>query len=131
MLLAEGARMSSAMTDGFSFHYLFVYCIGPRRVKHRRNETRPRREEGHFLFLASTISSTDSRKSGFQLLARVTRRLGFLDILDDPTQVVGCRLLQWRVLYVRLKVLQPQLLTDGQHIPVVLKRGHGGGERTA
>ena len=119
MLLAEGARMSSAMTDGFSFHYLFVYCIGPRRVKHRCNEARPGREEGHFLFLASTISSTDSRKSGFQLLARVTRRLGFLDLLDDPTQVVGRRLLQWRVRNVRLEVLQPQLLADGQHVPVV------------
>ncbi len=28
-------------------------------------------------------------------------------------------------------MLEPQLLADGQHIPVVLKRGHGGGERTA
>jgi hypothetical protein len=65
MLLAEGARMSSAMTDGFSFHYLFVYCIGPRRVKHRCNEARPGREEGHFLFLASTISSTDSASPVF------------------------------------------------------------------
>ena len=65
------------------------------------------------------------------LLARVTDRLGFLDLFDDPTEVAGLRSLQWRVLYIRFEVLQPQLLADGQHVPVVLERGHGGGERTA
>src|SRR5580693_4726488 len=66
-----------------------------------------------------------------RLLARVARRLGFLHLIDNLTQVVRLRSLQWRVLYVRLEVLQPQLLANRQHVPVVLKCGHRGGERTA
>src|SRR4029450_2718997 len=61
----------------------------------------------------------------------MTARLGFLDLLDDLSQVVSCRLLQWRIRYVRLEVLQPQLLADGQHVPVVLKRSKWRGERPA
>jgi hypothetical protein len=47
---------------------------------------------------------------------------GLFHLLEDPTQVVGFRSLQRREFLIGQKVL-PQLLADGQHVPVVEKGG--------
>ena len=80
-------------------------------------------------FLASEFNCMTSVP--FELSATRSRAPGPSYLFDDLSQVVGCRLLQRRVRLVRLEVLQPQLLADGQHVPVVLKGGHRGGECTA
>src|SRR5215471_9295571 len=64
------------------------------------------------------------------LIAPVTH-VGFLDLLQDAAQIVGLGRLQRRELLVRQQVLQPQLLTDRQHVPVVQEGGSWAAERTA
>src|SRR5215471_17701820 len=54
-----------------------------------------------------------------------------LDLLHDAAEVVALRRLQRRELLERLQVFQPQLLANGQEVPVVLERGCRGTERTA
>src|SRR5208337_3235550 len=66
-----------------------------------------------------------------RLFACVTDRCGFLELLQDRTEVVALGRLQRRELPVRHEVLHPQLLPDRQHVPIVLERGHGGAERTS
>src|SRR4029077_1161907 len=56
------------------------------------------------------------------LVARVTGG-SFPDLLQNAAEVVRFGGLQRRVLFVRQQVPQPQLLTDGQHVPVVLEGG--------
>src|SRR5215510_210727 len=53
--------------------------------------------------------------------ARVTAG-ALLDLLQDLTEVVALRRLQRWELLVRRQVLQPQLLADRQHVPVILER---------
>src|SRR5262245_12745734 len=52
----------------------------------------------------------------------VARRSGarLLDLLHDAGKVVRLWRLERRELLERLQVLHPQLLADGQHVPVVL-----------
>src|SRR5277367_4354153 len=57
-----------------------------------------------------------------QLFARMG--VGFLDLIYNPRKVIGFGSLQRRILFVRQQVPQPQLLADGQHVPVVLERSH-------
>jgi len=56
---------------------------------------------------------------------------GLLDLFQDAAEVVALGRLQRRELLVRHQVFQPQLLADGQHIPVILEGCHGGAECTA
>src|SRR5262245_20176707 len=63
-----------------------------------------------------------------RLVARGAMRL---DLLHHLTEVVGRWSLQRRELLVRQQMLEPQLLTDGQHVPVVLEGRHRTAERTA
>jgi len=53
-----------------------------------------------------------------------------LDLIDDLSEVPGLRRLQRWICLVRLKFIQPQLLTEGQHVPVVLIGGARGTQRT-
>src|SRR5262245_36594393 len=53
-----------------------------------------------------------------------------LDLLHDAAEIVALGWLERRELLERLQVFHPQLLADGQHVPVVLERGCGGTERT-
>ena len=62
------------------------------------------------------------------LSAGVAHRLSSLHLVDDSTQIVRLRSLQRWEFYVGFEVFQPQLLTDREHVPVVLKRGHPGGK---
>src|SRR3954451_13150678 len=45
--------------------------------------------------------------------------LGLLELLDNLVEVVACRILERRIFDVGLQLLQPQRLTDRQHVPVV------------
>src|SRR5664279_502392 len=63
-----------------------------------------------------------------RLIAWVT---GALDLLQNLIEVPGLRRLHRRKLLVRLEFLQPQQLTDGQHVPVIEEGGDGTGERAA
>ena len=69
------------------------------------------------------------------LVARMTRVVNSpflgLDLLHDLAQVVGRRCLHRRILLKRLQVFQRNQLADREHVPVVLVRGHRGGNRTA
>src|SRR5690349_9920852 len=58
-------------------------------------------------------------KTKSALVARVVRCRLF-DLGHDLTQIVGLGRLERRKLCERLQVLEPQLLTDGKHIPVIL-----------
>src|SRR5271157_157962 len=52
--------------------------------------------------------------------------LGLLDRLQDSVQVVGLRGLQRRERLIRHEFLFPELLADGQHVPVVdIRSGRG------
>src|SRR6266487_1318254 len=62
-------------------------------------------------------------------LGRVARHL--LELFHDLVQVVARRILHWRELLVRLELLQPQLLADGQQVPVVYVSRDRPGERAA
>ena len=62
--------------------------------------------------------------------ARVTAS-ALLDLLQDLTEVVALWCLQRRELLVGQQVLLPQLLTDRQHVPVILEGGRRGAERAA
>src|SRR5207253_9983418 len=64
-----------------------------------------------------------------RLLARVARRL--LKLIHDLRQVVARRILQGRELLVGLELLEPQLLADGQQVPVVYVSRDRPGERAA
>jgi hypothetical protein len=44
----------------------------------------------------------------------------FAPPVQDLNEVVGFRVLQRREVYVRLQFLQPQLLSNRQHVPAVL-----------
>jgi hypothetical protein len=44
-----------------------------------------------------------------------------LHLLQDLTEVIAFRHLQRRELFVSRQVLEPHLLTDRQHVPVVLE----------
>src|SRR5262249_50105904 len=59
--------------------------------------------------------------------ALVTRVLHgrLFDFLHNTAEVVAFRRLKRRVLLERLQVLEPQLLADRQHVPVIEERGHG------
>ena len=65
-----------------------------------------------------------------QLLTRVFVA-HLLDLLQDLNEVVGLRSLQRRELNEGLELLQPQLLPDGQHVPVVDVRGARRGQCAA
>src|SRR5213078_3431049 len=68
----------------------------------------------------------------FFTLGLTVRMLGaLLDLLQDSIQVVGRRGLHRRVGLERLEFLHPQLLADGQHVPVVLKCGHRATKRAS
>src|SRR5215510_11923945 len=54
-----------------------------------------------------------------------------LDLVHDLAQVVAFWCLERWELLVRLEVLQPHLLTNGQKVEIVLKRGHWLAYRTA
>src|SRR5215471_4307089 len=47
--------------------------------------------------------------------------VGLLDLFQDLAEVVALRSLQRRELFVRHQMLLPQLLTDREHVPVVLE----------
>ena len=49
----------------------------------------------------------------------VAARLHILNLLHDLFQVVAGRVLQRRELDVALEMHQPELLADGQHVPVI------------
>ena len=66
-----------------------------------------------------------------QLFARATGRLHVLNLLHDLLQVVAGRILQRREVDVGLKLLQPQRLADGQHVPVIDIGGGGRSKRPA
>jgi len=61
-------------------------------------------------------------------LAGVAHRLSSLQLVDDSTQIVRLRSLERWEFYLGFQVFQPQLLTDREHVPVVLKCGHRGGK---
>src|SRR6478609_8810824 len=64
------------------------------------------------------------------LFARVIRAL-LLHLRQDRREVVALRILQRWVSHVGLELLQPHLLSDGQHVPVVHIRVAGGSQRSA
>jgi len=53
--------------------------------------------------------------------------IGLLDHVQNSTEVVALWSLQRRELFVGQKVPLPQLLANGQHVPVVLEGRHWGG----
>ena len=68
----------------------------------------------------------DARAFGLSLVTRLVASgagVGFLDLLYDATEVVSFWCLQRRVFFIRQQVSQPELLTDGQHVPIVDKGG--------
>src|SRR5262249_61611773 len=62
-----------------------------------------------------------------ELLARVSRSV--LDLLDDLIKVPALGALKRRKLFVTLELLEPQLLADGQDVPVVYPRRNRPGDR--
>src|SRR5215813_8293524 len=62
-----------------------------------------------------------------RLLAWVRRSLP--DLLGDLIQVPARWVLKWRELFVALQLLEPQLLADGQNVPVVYPRRDRPGDR--
>src|SRR3984957_7192389 len=73
-------------------------------------------------------ASGESRRN--RLVARMTG-VRLLDLIQDPTEVVGLGSLQRRIFFVTQQMFQPPLLTDGQHVPVILEGCHRTAERTA
>src|SRR5262245_66656261 len=53
-----------------------------------------------------------------------------LDLIHHLREVVTRRRLHWRERLERLEPIQPKLLTDGEHVPVVHERGRRSGKRT-
>jgi len=51
-------------------------------------------------------------------------------LLQDLAEIVAFGRLQRRELFVRRQMPQPQLLADGQHIPIVQEGGCRSAERT-
>ena len=51
--------------------------------------------------------------------ASVVTCLHFPDLLHDLFEIVACRVLKRREVDVGLEMLQPQLLADGQDVPVI------------
>src|SRR5262245_28340646 len=79
----------------------------------------------------STQTHSANAQAGLFMGPLVARVAGLLHLFEDAGQVVGLRRLERRELLVRHQVSHPQLLADGQHVPVVLERGRRSGERTA
>jgi len=73
---------------------------------------------------ASAVIHTRPRR----LLARIRRSLP--DLLGDLIQVPARWVLKWRELFVALELLEPQLLADGQNVPVIYPSRDGPSERT-
>src|ERR1700754_2184635 len=72
-------------------------------------------------------ASSESRRH--RLVARLTG-VRLLDLLQDPTEVVTFGSLQRRIFFVTEQMFQPQLLTDGQHVPVIQEGRGRTAERT-
>src|SRR5262245_40468647 len=64
-----------------------------------------------------------------RLLARVPRSVP--DLLDDLIKVPALGALKRRKRFVALQLLEPQLLADGQNVPVVYPRRDRPGDRTS
>ena len=62
-------------------------------------------------------------------LARVRRCL--LELFHNLIQVVARGVLEWRERLIGLKLLEPQVLADGQQVPVVYVNRDRPGERAA
>src|ERR1700745_70828 len=58
---------------------------------------------------------------GIRTLVAAVGRMGLLDLPKDASEIVAFRRLQRRELLVGGQVLQPQLLADRQHVPVILE----------
>src|SRR4029077_3665182 len=74
---------------------------------------------------APAVSFHFCRKS---LVAAVSC-IRLLDLRKDATEVVAFRRLQRRELLVGRQVLQPKLLADRQHVPVILESRHRTSQR--
>src|SRR5215471_13673484 len=74
------------------------------------------------------IAERPHHSQASELLARVPRSVP--DLLDDLIKVPALGALKRRKLFVGLELLEPQLLADGQNIPVVYPRGDRSRDRT-